>query len=472
MSHTLNPKSWARRAEVLVTLVAALGLGACNDLLEVQDVDVTSDDNFVDATAVPALLASTINAFVNSYEDQILYTGVLADEWVISGTFPTRIEVDQRDIDPGNATLGALFPDISRARALADFADARLSLVDTDGSYAEEQAVVRALSGLSLTIMTEAYCEGTPISRLVSGTDGDTFEYGPQLTRAQVTDSAIARFNAALQVAPSGSDGEYLARIGLGRALMNRGDYPAAASAVASVPTTFIFMAEHSAESGQDNQVWAFNTNQERWSVANLEGTNGLPFRDAQDPRMLWNRTGNDVGFDRGTPSYNALKYSDRPAQTPIADGVEARLIEAEAKLAAGDGAGMITILNDLRSQVANIMRVNTYDYPPTLASVGFSATLPDLTLPATHDAQVDLLFQERAYWMWLTAHRLGDLRRLIRQYGRTQDQIFPVGQYAPNGNSKGGAYGTDVNFPLPVEEANNPDTPADGLTQCLNRGA
>jgi hypothetical protein len=475
MSKTLNPKSWARRAEVLVAMVATLSLVGCQNILDVQDVDVTSDQNFVDATAIPALFASTVSAFVTAYENQVLYTGVLADEWVISGTFPTRIEVDQRDIDPGNATLGGRFPEISRARALADFSDRRFTLVDTSGTHGDDQAQIRALSGLSLVIMSEAYCEGTPMSQLVTENGQDKFEYGPPLTRDQVLDSAMARFNAALQVAPSGSDGEYLARVAMARALMDRGgpgDYAQAATTVAAVPTTFLYMAEHSNESGQNNNIWSFNINQERWSVANNEGGNGLPFRDAQDPRMLWDRTGNDTGFDRATPSYNALKYSDRPAQTPIADGVEARLIEAEAALAAGDPDGMLTILNDLRSQVGDIMRVHTYNYPPLLASVGFPDALPALDLPTTHDEQVDLLFQERGYWLWLTAHRLGDLRRLIRQYGRTQDQVFPVGPYAPNGNVKGGNYGSDVNFPIPVEEANNPQTSSDGLAQCLNRGA
>jgi hypothetical protein len=473
MSRILNPKSWARRGQVIVALAAVLSISACKDVLSVQDVDETSASNFVDATAIPALLASTVSRFVTAYEDQILYTGVLADEWVISGTFPTRIEVDQRDIDPGNATLGDLFPEISRARALADFSDARFSVVDTAGTHGNDQAQIRALSGLSLVIMTEAYCEGTPMSQLATVNGQDDFEYGPQLTRDQVLDSAMVRFNAALAVAPSGSDGEYLARIGMGRALMDRGgtgDYAQAASMVASVPTDFLYKAEHSGDAGQNNQIWERNANEGRWSVANKEGGNGLPFRDIQDPRVLWQAAGS--GFDHHTPLMLALKYSDRPSQTPIADGVEARLIEAEAKLASGDASGMLMILNNLRSSVGDIMRTHTYNYPPLLAGLGWTGTLAPLTLPATHDAQVNMLFQERAYWLFLTAHRLGDLRRLIRQYGRTQDQVFPVGPYTPNGDAKGGDYGSDVNFPIPVQEASNPQTPSDGLAQCLNRGA
>jgi starch-binding outer membrane protein, SusD/RagB family len=80
------------------------------------------------------------------------------------------------------------------------------------------------------------------------------------------------------------------------------------------------------------------------------------------------------------------------------------------------------------------------------------SGSLPALTLQVGTAAQVDQLFKERAYWLYLTSHRLGDLRRLIRQYGRTATSVFPSGPYF-----KGGQYGTDVNSPVPQQEQNNP---------------
>jgi starch-binding outer membrane protein, SusD/RagB family len=86
-----------------------------------------------------------------------------------------------------------------------------------------------------------------------------------------------------------------------------------------------------------------------------------------------------------------------------------------------------------------------------------------DLTDPGTADAQVDLLFRERAFWLFLTGHRLGDLRRLIRQYGRTADTVFPSGTYFKGGQP----YGAAVNLPLPATETNNPK-----VTGCLDREA
>ena len=63
---------------------------------------------------------------------------------------------------------------------------------------------------------------------------------------------------------------------------------------------------------------------------------------------------------------------------------------------------------------------------------------------------------------MWGTSHRLGDMRRLVRQYGRPQNTVFPVGEY-----HKGGDYGTDVNLPISSDERNNPK-----FTACLDRNA
>ncbi|HEX6133041.1 MAG TPA: hypothetical protein VFZ24_03595, partial [Longimicrobiales bacterium] len=77
--------------------------------------------------------------------------------------------------------------------------------------------------------------------------------------------------------------------------------------------------------------------------------------------------------------------------------------------------------------------------------------TLAPLQDPGSPAARVDLLFQERAFWLFLTGHRLGDLRRLVRQYGRATDEVFPTGAW-----HKGGVYGSDVAFPIPFNEAQN----------------
>ena len=61
--------------------------------------------------------------------------------------------------------------------------------------------------------------------------------------------------------------------------------------------------------------------------------------------------------------------------------------------------------------------------------------TLPGvtpLTDPGDAKGRVALLFQERAEWLYLTGHRQGDLRRLLRQYPQywpEQELVYPSGQ-------------------------------------------
>jgi hypothetical protein len=92
---------------------------------------------------------------------------------------------------------------------------------------------------------------------------------------------------------------------------------------------------------------------------------------------------------------------------------------------------------------------------------------LTALTSPADSTAAINLLFNERARWLWGTAHRLNDLRRLERAigvrggFGRPDSTVFPHGLYFKNGLT----YGTDVNFPIPLDEQNNPN-----FQQCLDR--
>jgi hypothetical protein len=142
------------------------------------------------------------------------------------------------------------------------------------------------------------------------------------------------------------------------------------------------------------------------------------------------------------------------PAREPpvaIATGVEARLIEAEAQLRAGNATGSLATLNALRVATGT-----------GSGGVAGLAALPDA---GTEAARVTQLFRERAFWMFGTGHRVGDLRRLIRQYNRVANTVFPTGSWRANA-----AYGGDVNFPIPQAEDNNPNVPAGGA--CLDRNA
>ena len=109
-----------------------------------------------------------------------------------------------------------------------------------------------------------------------------------------------------------------------------------AAAAVADVPSSFSYSIQHDDNTGrQQNAIFSFNNLEGRFAVGDREGTNGLPFVTLNDPRVPIVDFG--VGFDGETEQFLTTKYFDRSAPTPLAEGSEARLIQAEAALRAGD---------------------------------------------------------------------------------------------------------------------------------------
>jgi hypothetical protein len=166
------------------------------------------------------------------------------------------------------------------------------------------------------------------------------------------------------------------------------------------------------------------------------------------------------VGFDGGATFLNQ-KYPERKVNVVLASGAEARYIEAEDQLANGNIQPFLDKLNVVRDAF------QTYNQCYPLAVTAGTCTNPSAALgplsdpvPAAGqtpaDARINLLFRERAFTMWITSHRLGDMRRLSYQYARNPETVFPTGAFVRGNISR--TYGTDVSFPVPVQEKNNPN--------------
>jgi hypothetical protein len=480
---------------------SALGCG----LLDTTDPDIVIPPNLDGPEALPTVLASAIGDFSLAYsgsgadgsggvEGIIMYSGLLGDEWINSETFPTRIEVDRRNIQNTNGTLETWFRTLSRARRSADVAADKYREFAPDTTVEAGLPETLALSGFSYLFFAENYCSGIPFS--TPNPDG-TFVYGNPLTTALILDSALSKFNQALAAAtalqaPTAATTQTknsrinLARVGRARVFLDRGDFVNAAAAVSTapaVPDTFGYLIFHDENTDrQNNGVFRANSVFERYSIADREGAfaaascdsataclgngPGLPYRSDADPRIRFTRTGaaggpgGDVGFDRRTPQFDEQRYLDRRASVPLATGLEARLIEAENALNTGGlgaGSGYLAFHNALRQT------------PPSYI-LGAGAAIPPmavLTDPGTPAARIDQHFKERAYWLWATGHRLSDMRRLIRPlvrggYGRAENTVFPTGAYFKQSLQYDG---TAVNFPVPFDEENNPN-----FDQCLDR--
>jgi hypothetical protein len=227
-----------------------------------------------------------------------------------------------------------------------------------------------------------------------------------------------------------------MAKIGKARALLDLGRFADAATAVQGIAPSFTFNVAYSTQTGVDSAAPSVRYSQ----MSDNEGGAGLPFVSAHDPR---------VGFNTSTGG--TTKYANGNTPIPLATGVEAQLIAAEAAFhqPGGDWLGM---LNALRTTCTATVGCAT----PAPAGGGGVAGLPPLSDPGSDTARVSLIFRERAFWLFLTGHRHGDMRRLIRQYGRDAIRVFPNGQYI-NFSAGYGAYGQSVVFPVPDVERNNP---------------
>jgi starch-binding outer membrane protein, SusD/RagB family len=123
-------------------------------------------------------------------------------------------------------------------------------------------------------------------------------------------------------------------------------------------------------------------------------------------------------------PFYPEAKHSTSASPIRLTSGREMRLIEAEAKLRAGDWPGAMTSINQVR----------------TAAGVG-TITAIDLT-----DAW-RLLKRERGIELWLETRRLGDLRRW--KAANTPGALDPLEQ--PGAASH--LTRQDLCFPVPPSE-------------------
>jgi hypothetical protein len=406
---------------------------ACSKLTDVSAPDVIQPGALENSTGAEALRVGAISGFTLVYagaeQGQITTGGAMADEFFnAASTGIALASADMRLVpDPSSS-----YPYLAVQRARLDTRRAVAALQQYAPAARSKIAELFSLSGYTEVFLGEDMCSGIPLGEIDDGTP----RYGEPVATAALFARAVADFDSAAAYAADSTRALNLARVGRGRALVDAGRFSDAASAVAAVPTTYAYTTVHSA-AVQPNGVFAI-INTSRWlTVADREGGNGLDFRAARDPRVPTALAAK--GVDGTTDVYTFTRYGSAASPIVLASGVEARLIEAEAALQGGDAPGALAILNSLRATT------------PGLAP---------LVLAPTDAERVDQLFRERAFWLFATGHRHGDLRRLVRQYGRSVESVFPTGPY-----KAGQTYGPETTFAPDASQAGNP-----AYTGCASR--
>ena len=417
---------------------------ACNDFLSVENPGAVETPQLDDPKYISLMVNGVVGEFQPVYPTLAYYGGVFVDELRNHHVFFEEGLIDQRAVLPENATYATLvYNPLQRTRFLADTAAEYIRAFEGDSASRDLRlARVQAYGGLTYTLLAESLCNA-PINLSAPKTPQEL------LTLAlQRFDDAIAIGNAAKAYAgataaqkTSADSLIYFARIGAGRAALQMGDKTKALAYATGIPIAFEFRAYYSENSARENNsVWNRFSN----GSGNISGAlDFTPFETTKDPRVphpvATEATQNGI---RAIVPNAPRSYSSWDSTTVgleftkggfmrLATGLEARYIVAEAERPT---AASITFVEQRRA----------------LDPTGNAAT------PTTAANFYANLLEQRGRDFFLSAHRLGDLRRFKDQYGIDR---FPSGPYP--GSTTGESYGTQTCFPLSSAEiASNPNVP------------
>lgn len=472
---TLQPKHTAHRLARTCAIFAMLAIvSACGGLTDVPDPSTIVDPSQVQTQdGAVGLYRGSVSSFARVFAGepststptfvQRGYSYALADGFA-GDQFSTEKSDNigeyfmQRTVDPAiGHDLAQPYSDMHTTRLVIDQAIGALRDYGKTipKSYIGE---LFALKGYLYIMFGEMYCSGVPFSRAVYG--GDVVLGQPEST-TEMFEHAIAQFDTAITVATDSARIRQLAYVGKARALVDLARFTDAAAVVtpANVPDNFTYDLTYSAQTFPNyffisTFTSTFIGGPGSLFEGNQLGVHGLPYSSAgdpssaqPDPRVAWTGRVNTLPFpSQPYPIPNKFLTGGDPVT--LGSGIEARLIQAEADLQQRNVAGWATILNDLR------------------ASVGIPALPVDSTTSATDTLRQNVMFRERAFWMYGTGHRLGDLRRLVRQYHRAQTNVFPTGAMPVNQGMGTMYYSNNTNFVPPQAERNNNPY----YKGCLNR--
>jgi starch-binding outer membrane protein, SusD/RagB family len=452
----------SRRNSVLAAAVVATMTMACNT--DVASPDIVNAKNLVGAAALPVQLAGAYGDFATAWlgtgfssaliddqaqEGQVIVSALFTDEMHESDFFTNHLQIDLRNQSRDNTTLDDLFRILQIGRASTEKTAAAYAQYDPTNPG---RLTMINLAAYSYELMAESFCGNVPVSNF--STSG-TFVYGVPIGTDSLLRIAKTDFLQTLALAATDTQSanastvqyEMLrAEVGLARALTFEGRLDSAALVAVNVPDTWLGDSiERSQNSPSENNGVYWYTNLEvRYGVTSGEGINGLNFTiDGAngDPRINIGAPNiqTTIGLDDYTLDTIQQKYPTYGSSGQLATATEARLIQAEEYILTGQAGPAVTMLNQARVDAAG-MGPLAY-FPPDMAS------------------QIDTLFAERAYDMWMTGHREGDLRRLVRPtggtlpgYGLAQNTVWPTGAYFKNGT-----YGNQVALLIPRGEDNNP---------------
>jgi starch-binding outer membrane protein, SusD/RagB family len=426
--------------------------------LKVKDPDVAPPTVATGPNSLPLLTAGTLADVAvavvgaadqanNAHEGIANFGGIFTDEFDDEDTFPTRIQINNRIAFPQNASTAGVFQNLGAAHndALRAFVQYKL--------YAPQSVGLAEMYNIDAYLyiyIAEHFCSGVPFST-INITSGQVVN-GPLLTTGEMLDTALAEFaNAKGALVGDTADAPALitqqsefASVGESRALLDLGQVALAADTAALItdPTFAYLIYESNNTPRQENGIWNYTAaaQTQAFSVANSKDSSGipgvaqgLPFITANDPRVP-SQLSSEPASNGDPVFYNQLKYPAGTSPFVVANYTEAQLIVAEGKIFAGNYAGGKAILDGLRGTVG-------------------LGPLPDSSA-AGPKAEIQQLLTERAFWMYVTGHRLGDWRRVLRPPYSAPPYSFVINDVYAGGTQ----LSTTLELPTPQTVNPNPN--------------
>lgn len=436
---TTYMKMARRRLPVLLSAGLLVASVACNDFLKVSNPGAIEEPDINNPVYAGLLVNGVIGEFQPAFSSVALYSGAFTDELAGFHGFPENIDIDNRNIAINNGTYsGGVYTPLQSARFMADSVAGLLrSFYGTAANSDLRLARVLAYAGYSYTLLGEQMCSA-PI--------GQSQAYTPD----ELLNFALVRFKSAIDVATAAKAASStaaadsllnLARVGAARVSLDLGNKTDAANYAALVPSGFGFFVYHAAANGREQNP--FYSAVSGGGSAEWVGITNTPFETVSgDPRIPHPVKREKMQQDSAVAPNAPLNFSTYDGTAVGADftlnssirfasGLEAQYIVAEAQ---GNNGPNLTFLNSRRAIGGDVGLVT-----PTEAE--FQAALRD----------------QRVRDMYLTAHRLGDLRRYKKLYNL---DLFERGTFkypvaAPP------TFGPQECWPIPLAEYNgNPNLP------------
>ncbi|TVP42130.1 MAG: RagB/SusD family nutrient uptake outer membrane protein [Gemmatimonadales bacterium] len=345
MRHIQDSLARGLRLAVVALLIGAAA--ACD--FDIEDPTAITAGDLESDQAMSGLMVGAVRSYDESYNRMVMFTALVADEQIASGSWPTWHDVSKRgvidqyagELDHSNIAWRQ-WREQQRARGDAEEAIGWMEeILESPGTDARN-AVVHLYAGMLYADFGEVFCEVA-------------FDGGPRQTVAESFATARERLQRAISIVQNTSQSSvsgspntasvdniaHMAHLLLARIAMEEGDYGTAISHAQQVPRGMKWVGHY--PPGQGNAAWT------HW-MSRGESTVQAPFRNTGDLRVPVEES-TILGPDTETILWFQRKYQQNDFW-PVGKWQEARLIEAEARLASeGEVGAAVALMNEGRAE-------------------------------------------------------------------------------------------------------------------------